>query len=273
MAGLGTYLNGLREQRGLSLDEMARATRVAPRYLEALEREDFASLPASVFTRGYIRAYCQVLEVPADEALARYSESAGTGVPVMAAVAAPAAPQRDDDARRTRGTLLLSFVLLIGFGLALFVVALLLQSGRPEIGPRRAEAPAPPVEPEAKTSLAPAPAPPAAAVASAPAPAASRPAVPAPEVSASVPPAAAPAPAPVRVPTPTPPAAPAARGADPKPTPPPTPPVEAKTIPEPSRAPVTPPEPPALRLGGVVSPYRLVARTLEPSWVRVRTED
>ena len=32
-------------------------------------------------------------------------------------------------------------------------------------------------------------------------------------------------------------------------------------------------DPPPLKLGGVVSPYRLVARTLEPTWLRVRTDD
>ena len=37
MSALGQYLSGLREERGLSIEEMARVTRVASRYLEALE--------------------------------------------------------------------------------------------------------------------------------------------------------------------------------------------------------------------------------------------
>ena len=32
-------------------------------------------------------------------------------------------------------------------------------------------------------------------------------------------------------------------------------------------------EPPPLQLDSVVSPYRLVARTVESTWLRVRTED
>ena len=132
MAGLGPYLSTLREERGLSLDEVARVTRVAPRFLEALEHEDYTQLPASVFTKGYIRAYCQAVGVPVEEALSRYRES--TGMPILATVdplvSAPAA-RSTDEARRPRGTLLLSFALLVGFGAALFVVALLLQSGRP----------------------------------------------------------------------------------------------------------------------------------------------
>ena len=150
MAGLGPYLSTLREERGLSIDEVARVTRVAPRFLEALEQEDFTQLPASVFTKGYIRAYCQAVGVPVEEALSRYRES--VGVPNYVATApVPALPARStDDPRRSRGTLLLSFALLVGFGVALFVVAFLLQSGRPEIGARSAVRSAPSVLPQAK---------------------------------------------------------------------------------------------------------------------------
>jgi hypothetical protein len=40
-----------------------------------------------------------------------------------------------------------------------------------------------------------------------------------------------------------------------------------------ARAPETRPEPTLQQLGGVVSPCRLVARTLESTWLRVRTDD
>src|SRR5437773_10294082 len=142
MAGLGTYLNQLREERGPSIEELARVTRVASRYLEALERDDLDALPAPVFTRGYIRAYCQALGVPADEALSRYAETVKASVP-PAPVTVTAARSASDDGRRARGTLLLSFLLLVGFGVALFAVTPFLQSGRPGLSAR----PAPPAAP------------------------------------------------------------------------------------------------------------------------------
>jgi len=255
MAGLGTYLSQLREERGPSIEELARVTRVSSRYLEALEREDFAQLPAPVFTKGYIRAYCQALGVPAEEALSRYAETVKIPV-VTAPVEAPSA-RPADDGRRPRGTLLLSFVLLVGFGVALFVVTLLLQSGRSERTVRPAAPSAPSVQVAAKPPTAPpvseAPAPP-------PAPA-----------TPEVPPAAAPPPSPAAsVPSPAAaPATPALRPADSKSAPP----VEARPAAADAKPATVVVEPPPLQLRSMVSPYRLVARTMEPTWLRVRTED
>src|SRR4029453_14971041 len=76
MPAVGAYLRALRERQGVSIDEIARSTRVLHHYLEALESDDLASLPAPVFAKGFIRAYCQVLGVPADEAITLYEQGA-----------------------------------------------------------------------------------------------------------------------------------------------------------------------------------------------------
>lgn len=132
MSSLGGYLRELRRRRGVSLDEMARATRVNSQYLEALERDDTSVLPAPVFAKGFIRAYCQFLGEPPDEALALFAGR--DGAPVVAtpppAAGAPASPTERE--ARSRGTVMVSFVLLVVLGLALFAVTLMLQSGRGE---------------------------------------------------------------------------------------------------------------------------------------------
>ena len=251
MSGLGQYLSGLREERGLSIEEIARVTRVAPRYLQALEREDLTALPAPVFTKGYIRAYCQALGVHADEALGRYP---GGAVVAAAAAAAPVATGRASNGRHGRGTLLVSFALLVGFGLALFVVALYLQSGRPEVGKRHAAAPA------AGEAAAPTPvadgAPPARLSSPPPWSTTESPA------GVSAPPAVPAAPA---VP------APAARAPEAKVAS--TSPAESRPAGEGLPSAVIVSTAPVLRLGSVVSPYRLIARASEATWLRVRTED
>lgn len=120
---LGMYLRELRTARGLSLEEVAHATRVARHYLEALEHDGLAELPAPVFTKGYIRAYCQVLGEPPDEALTRYRELVGEAH----AAALPTKVTRSLE-WRGRGPVLVSLVLLVAFGVGLFVVTRSLQS-------------------------------------------------------------------------------------------------------------------------------------------------
>lgn len=72
MQSPGAYLREHRLARGLSIEEVARTIRVGQDYLAAIERDSFKELPAPVFTKGFIRAYCQVLGEPPDEALSRY---------------------------------------------------------------------------------------------------------------------------------------------------------------------------------------------------------
>src|SRR6266540_1479909 len=76
MSSLGPYLRGLREAKGMSLDDIARSTRVGRRHLEALEADESGELPAPVFVKGFIRAYCEFLGTRPDEALARYRRQA-----------------------------------------------------------------------------------------------------------------------------------------------------------------------------------------------------
>jgi cytoskeleton protein RodZ len=71
---VGARLRQLRESRGVSLDEIARATRVGRCQLEALEAGDTAELPAPVFVKGFIRAYCEFLGAGPEDVLARYHE-------------------------------------------------------------------------------------------------------------------------------------------------------------------------------------------------------
>src|SRR5467141_453911 len=99
MSAVGSYLRNLREQQGVSLEELARATRVLYRHLEALEADDLASLPAPVFTKGFIRAYCQVLGVSPAEALALYDLRAGQSREPTGSLAVPPPPAPDHHAR------------------------------------------------------------------------------------------------------------------------------------------------------------------------------
>ncbi|MCS7294862.1 MAG: helix-turn-helix domain-containing protein [Chloroflexota bacterium] len=103
MATIGETLRAARERRGLSLSEASRLTRIAPRFLVALEEDDYGALPAPVYARGFLRSYATLLgldpeplvaalraqmERPPDvvgfEESERFAVEAGSGPPVGA---------------------------------------------------------------------------------------------------------------------------------------------------------------------------------------------
>jgi cytoskeleton protein RodZ len=137
MGPLGTYLRGLRSAKDVSLDEVSRATRVGRAHLEALETEDLASLPAPVFVKGFIRAYCEFLQADPAQALAHYRTLIGDR-----AHAVSAGHMEPRAAGIGRGPVFVSVILLVVLGAALFA----LNSGRSSSSraPRTAGSNAPP---------------------------------------------------------------------------------------------------------------------------------
>lgn len=149
METLGVLLRGIRQSRGVSLDEMARATRVGKRHLEALEAEELPELPAPVFVKGFIRAYCGFLQVAPEDALARYGDLVGQGSPAQGM-----ATGHSGGAAWRRGPVVVSFVLLVLLGGVLLIVNVGFRA-RPE---RAATAPArPAAQSELAASLRPGP--------------------------------------------------------------------------------------------------------------------
>ncbi len=73
LASFGEELRREREIRGISLKEISDATKISKRFLEALERNDHRTLPAPVFTRGFVREYARYVGLNADEMVNRYN--------------------------------------------------------------------------------------------------------------------------------------------------------------------------------------------------------
>lgn len=74
----GRDLQEERERRGVSLESVAEGTKVAVRYLRALEEGDHAALPGGVFNKGIVRSYCRHLGLNEEEWLVRFSSFAHT---------------------------------------------------------------------------------------------------------------------------------------------------------------------------------------------------
>lgn len=60
---LGETLRQARLDKGVSIADAARDTRIRRSYLEALEAEDDAALPPPVYTRGFLKTYAEYLGV------------------------------------------------------------------------------------------------------------------------------------------------------------------------------------------------------------------
>lgn len=58
---IGQLLSKERQQKHLSLDEVAKKTRIRLKYLQALENNRFDQLPAAVFVKGYLKTYADLL--------------------------------------------------------------------------------------------------------------------------------------------------------------------------------------------------------------------
>ncbi|HEY2322709.1 MAG TPA: RodZ domain-containing protein [Thermoanaerobaculia bacterium] len=76
LASFGEELRREREIRAISLKEIADATKISKRFLDAIERNDHKTLPAPVFTRGFVREYARYLGLNAEEMVNRYNYAA-----------------------------------------------------------------------------------------------------------------------------------------------------------------------------------------------------
>ncbi|WP_309087805.1 helix-turn-helix domain-containing protein [Phenylobacterium sp.] len=89
-ATIGEALRAIRQERGLTLDELAEKTRVRRSYLEALEEMRLDALPSRPFTIGYLRAYALALGLDPEAAVERFkSDEPVLDEPLRAPIGVP----------------------------------------------------------------------------------------------------------------------------------------------------------------------------------------
>jgi flagellar biosynthesis protein FlhG len=59
----GKLLAKVREAQGIEIDEIARRTKISAAHLRAIETEDYSSLPALVYTRGFVQQFARYLQL------------------------------------------------------------------------------------------------------------------------------------------------------------------------------------------------------------------
>lgn len=136
---IGQRLREEREKRDLTLDDMARITRIRARFLEALEAGDYSSM-TPVQAQGFLRNYARFLGLDLDLMMAELDDDRSSRTrrrrrePVPSGSAGPAqpvvrAPRTVRPARRSRGVLASALIVLVSgvlvVGLILGVTTLL----------------------------------------------------------------------------------------------------------------------------------------------------
>ena len=153
MPALGDEFRSAREARGLTLSDVAEQIHIRSVYLNAIENEDWKAIGAPVYVRGFLRTYARFLGLPAEDAVARFNESA----PPERPAATVSVVDFDGDDRRAGPSLWAIVGTLVALLLVAFVVyeywqyakgggapvARATRAAQPAAGPGGSQAPAP----------------------------------------------------------------------------------------------------------------------------------
>ena len=190
-SGFGAKLREARERRGVTLRQIANATKISVGVLESLERNDISKLPGGIFGRAFVRSYAVEVGLDPEETIQDFiaqfpNDSVTAGHPASDQGEDHVAVESD---RRTAGTFVWLIAVSVPIAAGLFYFSTL----------RSAPAAS---EPTAATSK---PAPASRPVPAAAAPVISEPAVPAAGSSGAAPAVTTPAPVPAAAPPDAPP--------------------------------------------------------------------
>jgi cytoskeleton protein RodZ len=72
MIRVGQKFHEERVRRGLSLEDVARATKIRPSFISAIERGEYHKIPSPSYAKGFVRNYSEFLGLPSREMLALF---------------------------------------------------------------------------------------------------------------------------------------------------------------------------------------------------------
>lgn len=69
---IGTYLQEARVKTGLSINQVSQQTKIHTHYLEAIERDDFASTPPFIYVKAYVKKLCDLYKINENTAMSLF---------------------------------------------------------------------------------------------------------------------------------------------------------------------------------------------------------
>jgi cytoskeleton protein RodZ len=129
---IGSELRRARLARRLSLDDIARITKISPTVLRSLENNAFHDVPGGLFTRGYLRAYATAVGLNPEPVVAAYREQFDPSVAAVREADSPGADSGHGDPHWTveESDASSRHSEILQFGLILFVAVVYLASLR-----------------------------------------------------------------------------------------------------------------------------------------------
>jgi cytoskeleton protein RodZ len=115
---VGERLRAAREAKKLSLDDVARLTRIPVRHLEHIEREEWDALPAITYSVGFARSYANTVDLDGAQIGAEVRHQLGgarPGNPATAPFYEPADPARVPPRSIAIAAAVLAVILVIGY--------------------------------------------------------------------------------------------------------------------------------------------------------------
>ena len=94
-AAIGKILQAAREDRQLTLEQVAAATHIRLHYLQAMEAGDFESLPSRVQMKGFLRSYASQLGLDEAVLLEMLERGPDANIDIPTLEPAPESPKRD----------------------------------------------------------------------------------------------------------------------------------------------------------------------------------
>ena len=117
----GGALRAARESQALTVHEIASRLRLSPKQIEAIEADNFATLPEPTIVRGFIRNYAKQLKIDAQPLLDAYMVIVPTSVPYEMAVKPTSGMRMSNQEKSKSGRYALAAIaLLLAVGVWLF---------------------------------------------------------------------------------------------------------------------------------------------------------
>src|ERR1043165_3182132 len=152
MPSLGEQLKQAREQRGLTIQQIADATHIGSRFLQAIESDNYDILPGGVFNRDFVPKFASQIGFDPEQAVKLYDEQLAEmgGEPSKTSYLGLG---DEMEAKSSSGNgLLLAFIGVVVLGAILYAAYLAFPPPR-----TRSESPAAPPLPTPQTVISPTP--------------------------------------------------------------------------------------------------------------------